>query len=75
MEDKKEEVVPDYIGPTSNVEKIPSYKAKTTGVDAGCASCCTAHSLEGDGRRYVSTSYVTSDGVRHYHVYLANYGV
>lgn len=69
MEDKSHE----YTGPTSQAPTVLNTEVKMQGRDAGCASCIRADKF-GDAQS-VSTKYVTNDGVQHYHVYIANYGV
>lgn len=76
MEKKEQEaniVSNEYIGPTRHNDKPLSMEFKTHGRDEGCAACRRADAQKQEVN-YIRTSYVAM-GVKHDHVYIANFGV
>lgn len=64
----------EYTGPTSQAPTVLNPEKKTDGISAGCASCKKAHDMS-QYPSTASTRYITNDGVEHYHVYIANFGI
>ncbi len=71
MEDEKSN---EYTGPTSQAPTALNIVEKMSGVDAGCMACKRAMSPALSAST-ISTNYLTNDGVRHHHVYIAHFGV